>query len=93
MGGKPVGIVLLLLACAGCHACQNCYDYLPPVADGPYTAPGQRAGSAFGGPLDNGPLPDPALSELEVIDEWASDEDFHSAQISQTLRELLAIEN
>ena len=98
MGGKPVGIVLLLLACAGCHACQNCYDYLPPVADGPHTAPGQRAGSAFGGPIYNGPnhegpLPDPTLSESEVIDEWASDEDFHSAQISQTLRELLAIED
>ena len=93
MGGKPVGIVLLLLACAGCHACQNCHDYLPPVTDGPYTAPGQRAGSAFGGRLDNGPLPDPALSKSEAIDEWASDEDFHSAQISQTLRELLAIED
>ncbi len=98
MGGKPVGIVLLLLACAGCHACQNCYDYLPPVADGPHTAPGQRAGSAFGRPIDNKPLPDepipdPAQSESEVIDERATDEDFHSAQINQTLREPLAIDD
>ncbi len=92
MGGKPVGIVLLL-ACAGCHACQNCYDYLPPVADGPHTVPGQRAGSAFGGPLDNGPLPDPVLSESELIDQRALAVDSHSAQVSQTLRELLAIEN
>ncbi len=98
MGGKPVGIVLLVFACAGCQACQNCYDYLPPVADGPYTVPGQRAGSAFGRPIYNGPnhdgpLPDPTPSESEVVDEWASAEESHSRAISQTLRELLAIEN
>ncbi len=88
MGGKPVGMVLLLFACVGCHACQNYCDYLPPVADGPYTAPGQRAGSAFGGPIHA-----PALNELEVIDEQSPAEDSHSAQISQTLRELLAIDD
>ncbi len=69
MGGKPVGIALLLLACAGCHACQNCCDYLPPVADSIYSVPGQRAGSAFGGPIGNGPPPDPAQSEQELITE------------------------
>jgi len=63
MGGKPVGIVLLLLACGGCHACQNCCDYLPPVADGYYTVPGQRAGSAFGAPLNNQPPPEPEIVE------------------------------
>lgn len=93
MGGKPVGIALLLFACAGCHACQNCCDYLPPVADGLYTAPGQRAGSAFGRPTYSEPIPDPALDESEVIEELTSAEDSHSAQISQTLRELLAIDD
>ena len=62
----------LLVLCApillsvGCSFCgSGCYDYLPPVADGPYCSGGGRAGSAFGdyakahGNLD-GPLPDPA---------------------------------
>jgi len=80
MGGKPVGVLLLLLSCVGCHACSSNCDYLPPVADGPYTVPGQRAGSAFGGPvypgpMRNGPLPDP---EAEAI--------------NRTLDELLATE-
>lgn len=63
MGGKPVGIALLLLASVGCRACQSCCDYLPPVADGPYTVPGQRAGSAFGGPVDPDLIPDPASKQ------------------------------
>jgi hypothetical protein len=88
MGGKPVGIVLLLLACGGCHACQNCCDYLPPVADGPYSAPGQRAGSAFGARLDPGPL-----SEPESFDEEPLAEETVSAGINLTTQALLEIDD
>ncbi len=49
MGGKPVGTLLLLLASGGCQACSSCCDYLPPVADGPYTGSPGRAGSAISG--------------------------------------------
>jgi hypothetical protein len=96
MGGKPVGIALLLLSCVGCHACQNNCDYLSPVANSLYTVPGQRAGSAFGGSAVNGPLPDPALSESELLDKQDSQEysqqDSQGGEINQTLRELLAID-
>ena len=93
MGGKPVGIVLLLLACVGCHACQSCCDYLPPVADGPYTVPGQRAGSAFGRPIDGRRLPDPALSEPDFIDEQPSAEETASAEINLTPQAFLEIDD
>jgi hypothetical protein len=91
MGGKPVGVLLLLLSCAGCHCCRNDCDYLPPVADGPYTVPGQRAGSAFGGPIyhgpmRDGPLPDPAE---DVSDEQAAAARSQHDAIIQTLDELL----
>jgi hypothetical protein len=92
MGGKPVGVLILLLSCVGCHACSSNCDYLPPVADGPYTVPGQRAGSAFGGPvyrgpMRNGPLPD--IAE-EMGDEQAAAARTRHKAIIQTLDELLA---
>ena len=40
-----VGMLLLSLACSGCHMCDSCCDYLPPVLDGPYSPPLTRAGS------------------------------------------------
>jgi hypothetical protein len=89
MGGKLVAVLLLLLSCVGCHACSSCCDYLPPVADGPYTVPGQRAGSAFGGPAihgptRNGPLPDTA--------EEAQERQTSDQQVTQTRDELPATE-
>ena len=70
MGGKGVGLALLLVGSIGCQACDNSCDYLPPVVDGPYTLSGGRAGSAFAaadyhGPHHDGPLPDPAAGEAE----------------------------
>lgn len=92
MGGKPVGVLLLLATCMGCHACSSNYDYLPPVADGPYSVPGQRAGSAFGGPVyhgrtHNGPLPDTAE---EVTEDQAAAAEIDRDKITQTLDDLLA---
>jgi hypothetical protein len=88
MGGKPVGIVLLLLACGGCHACQNCCDYSSPVADGPYSVPGQRAGSAFGGHLDPRSVPEPEYYGQESSTETSID-----APINLTSQELMEIDH
>jgi hypothetical protein len=87
MGGKPVGIVLLLLASGGCHACQSCCDYLPPVADSPYSVPGQRAGSAFGG----GPKPS-YLQPAEPSANESSSVEPVNAEINLTPQALLEID-
>lgn len=93
MGGKPVGVLLLLLSTGGCHACSNSCDYLPPVADGPYTVPGQRAGSAFGGPVYRGPMRNGPLPDVgeEIGDEQAAARNNQEA-IIQTLDEILEAE-
>ena len=66
-----VAVALLLFAAAGCRMCgSGCYDYLPPVADGPYCNCEGRAGSAFGSYASTnqyeGPLPDPAVEVAEA---------------------------
>lgn len=54
MDRKLLGGLLLLVACGGCRTCSGCYDYLPPVIDGPHDVSTGRAGSAFtGGILSN----------------------------------------
>ena len=88
MGGKPVGIVLLLLACGGCHACQNCCDYSSPVADGLHSVPGQRAGSAFGGRFDSR-----SISEPEYYGQESSTETSIDAPINLTSQELVEIDH
>lgn len=63
MNHRLLILALLLLGSVGCSACgSGCYDYLPPVADGAYTNPGGRAGSAFGpaAQSDISEIPDPA---------------------------------
>ena len=64
MGHRLLIVALLLLGGVGCRACgSGCYDYLPPVADGPYTSQSGRAGSAFGnaGNYEVAEIPDPAV--------------------------------
>jgi hypothetical protein len=87
MGGKPVGIVLLLLASGGCHACQSCCDYLPPVADSPYSVSGQRAGSAFGGRSNSSYL----QASEDSVNESSSVETVN-AEINLTPQALLEID-
>lgn len=49
MGIRLLGFALLVIATSGCRYCgSGCYDYLPPVADGPHYVAGSRAGTAFG---------------------------------------------
>ncbi len=45
MDRRLLGIAILVLATVGCHACSDCCDYLPPVANGPYQSISGRAGS------------------------------------------------
>ena len=73
MDRKSIGWLLLLLASSGCHACNSCCDYLPPVPDGPYPYPGGRAGSVLGMAADAKPdreaeIINPALHALPVVE-------------------------
>ena len=74
MNHKLLIVAALLLGSVGCSACGSaCYDYLPPVADGPYTSHSGRAGSAFGPMAETDVLeiPDPAeeVAPLESSEE------------------------
>ena len=78
MGHRLLIVALLLLGGVGCRACgSGCYDYLPPVADGPYTSQSGRAGSAFGpgGHYETAEIPDPAVEAAQFEDESEVGED------------------
>ena len=52
---RRLGCLLLMIAASGgCRACSDCYDYGSPVAPGPYSSTGSRAGSAFAGTTQQG---------------------------------------